>query len=153
MLELSTYPLLEPPEKELIAKELIIHIDGVARGNPGEGGIGVIIETPDGETVEEIGRYIGVTTNNYAEYEALLTALKTAVKYNPSKVTVFSDSQLLVRQMNGIYQIKSKHLIPLYKQSRSLIDKIGNVIIIHVPREKNKEADKLANRAVNLKLS
>jgi len=137
----------------LKTRELIIHIDGVARGNPGEGGIGVIIETPDGKKVEEIGKYIGVTTNNYAEYKALLTALKAALKYKPSKVTIFSDSQLLVRQINGIYRIRSEHLIPLYKESRSLIEKIGNVIIIHVPREKNKESDKLANKAVNLKLS
>lgn len=152
---MSEDPLLETrKELELTTdhKELILYIDGVARGNPGEGGIGIIIKNQDGKVLEEIGGYIGETTNNYAEYTALVTALKAALRYKPSKVTVYSDSQLLVRQINGLYRVKSQNLIPLYKEGKDIISKIGNVMVLHIPREKNKEADVLANKGVDLKI-
>ena len=131
---------------------LIIFTDGVARGNPGEGGFGAVIKGPDGVILEEIGGYIGATTNNFAEYSALISALKASVKYHPEKIEVYSDSQLLVRQLNGQYSVKSESLLPLYKEAKRLISSLGNVIISYIPREKNKEADALANRAVDQKI-
>ena len=130
---------------------LTIFTDGVARGNPGEGGFGVIIKDTDGTIIEEVGGYIGVTTNNIAEYTALVTALKTAIKYSDGKIIVYSDSELMVRQLNGIYKVKNEGLLPLYKEAKKLISNFGDFIIEHIPREKNKEADALANRAVDRK--
>lgn len=130
---------------------LTIFTDGVARGNPGEGGFGVIIKGPDGNIMEGIGGYLGITTNNYAEYSAMIAALKASMKYNPDKIEIYSDSQLLVRQLNGLYRVKSKSLLPLYNEARNLVSSIGNVIIFYIPREKNREADALANKAVDQK--
>jgi len=131
---------------------LTIFTDGAARGNPGEGGFGVIIKDPDGNIMEGIGGYLGITTNNYAEYSALIAALKSSMKYNPDRIEIYSDSQLLVRQLNGLYRVKSKSLLPLYNEARDLISSIGNVIIFYIPREKNREADALANKAVDEKV-
>ena len=130
---------------------LTIFTDGVARGNPGEGGFGVIIKDADGCVIEEVGGYIGITTNNIAEYTALLNALKTSLKYKAGKIVVYSDSELMVRQLNGIYKVKNEWLLPLYKEAKKLISNFGDFIIEHIPREKNKEADALANRAVDRK--
>lgn len=132
---------------------LTIYTDGVARGNPGEGGFGVIIKGPDGNILEEIGGYVGVTTNNFAEYSALIAALKASVKYHVGKIEVYSDSQLLVRQLNGLYRVKSESLLPLYNEAKDLISLLGNVIIFYIPREKNREADTIANKAVDQKTS
>lgn len=131
---------------------LLIFTDGVARGNPGEGGFGAIIKGQDGKIIEEIGGYLGRTTNNYAEYSALIAALNASIKYNPDKVEIYSDSQLLVRQINGLYSVKSESLLPLFNEARRLISILRNVIIFYIPREKNKEADVLANRAVDQKV-
>jgi len=131
---------------------LIVFTDGVARGNPGEGGFGVIIKDLDGNVLEEIGRYIGVTTNNFAEYSGLVAALKASRKYHPEKIEVYSDSELLVRQMNGLYRVRSETLLPIYNEARRLTSTFKNVIIVHIPREKNKEADALANRAVDQRI-
>ena len=130
---------------------LSIFTDGVARGNPGDGGFGVVIKGDDGATIEEIAGYLGKTTNNFAEYSALIAALKGVVKYNAEKVEIFSDSQLMVRQINGQYSVKSESLLPLYTEAKSLISNLRNVKLFHVPREKNKEADALANKAVDQK--
>jgi ribonuclease HI len=134
------------------SKVLTIYTDGVARGNPGEGGYGVIIKGSDGNIVEEIGGYIGETTNNFAEYSALVTGLKASMKYRTDKVEVFSDSELMVRQLNGVYKVKSESLIPMYKEAKSIMSLLGDVKITHIPREKNKEADILANKAVDKKM-
>ena len=132
---------------------LTIYTDGVARGNPGEGGFGVMIKGPDGDILEEIGGYLGVTTNNFAEYSALVAALRASIKYHADKTEVYSDSQLLVRQLNGLYRVKSSSLLPLYNEAKNLISLIGNVIIFYIPREKNREADALANKAVDQKIA
>ncbi len=130
---------------------LTIFTDGVARGNPGEGGFGAIIKGADGNILKEIEGYLGITTNNFAEYSALIAALKASLKYHAEKVEVCSDSQLIVRQLNGQYSVKSESLLPLYKEAKRLISVLGNVIISYIPREKNKEADALANKAVDQK--
>ena len=131
---------------------LTIFTDGVARGNPGDGGFGVIIKGRDGNLMEEIGGYLGVTTNNFAEYSGLVAALKASLKYQAAHIEIYSDSQLVVRQLNGLYSVKSESLLPLHKEAKRLMSLLGNVAVFYIPREKNKEADALANKAVDQKI-
>ena len=131
---------------------LTIFTDGVARGNPGDGGFGVIIKGRDGNLLEEIGGYLGVTTNNFAEYSGLVAALKASLKYQAAHIEIYSDSQLVVRQLNGLYSVKSESLLPLHKEAKRLMSLLGNVAVFYIPREKNKEADALANKAVDQKI-
>jgi len=131
---------------------LTIFTDGVARGNPGDGGFGVIIKGRDGNLLEEIGGYLGVTTNNFAEYSGLVAALKASLKYQPAHIEIYSDSQLVVRQLNGLYRVKSESLLPLHKEARRLMSLLGNIAVFYIPREKNKEADALANKVVDQKI-
>ncbi len=124
-----------------------IYIDGGSRGNPGPAGAGIIIET-------NIKNYnfsipLGQQTNNYAEYEALLFALKKAGKLKLVNLTIYSDSELLVNQMKGIYKVKSHNLINSYEKAKKLSLNFKNIKFIHIPREKNKEADELANIAMD----
>jgi len=122
-------------------------IDGASRGNPGEAGFGVLFEL--GEDSHEITGFLGRTTNNVAEYAALLAALKFARDHDVQEVTIHSDSELLVRQLNGIYRVKAKHLIPMFLEVVRLKRELDRVQIKHVPREENREADRLANRAID----
>lgn len=122
-------------------------IDGASRGNPGDAGFGVLFEL--GEDTYEITGFLGRTTNNVAEYTALLAALTFAQEHDVQEVTVHSDSELLVRQLNGIYRVKAQHLIPLFLEVVRLKRGLGRVQIKHVPREENREADRLANRAID----
>ena len=131
---------------------LTIFTDGVARGNPGDGGFGVIIKGRDGNLLEEIGGYLGVTTNNFAEYSGLVAALRASLKYQAAHIEIYSDSQLVVRQLNGLYRVKSESLLPLHKEARRLMSLMENVAVYYIPREKNKEADALANKAVDQKI-
>ena len=129
--------------------KLIAYIDGSSMGNPGEAGYGVLLKDEDGNILETTGKYIGKATNNVAEYSGLIGCLEIVGKYNPESLTVFSDSQLLVNQVNGIYKIKKVHLQKLYKLfSERLASLSVKFKIIHVPREKNSEADGLARKAV-----
>lgn len=132
------------------ATDLIIYTDGVSRGNPGDAGIGIIIKDASGKVIDEIGRYIGIATNNIAEYSALIAALKYAVRHKAGSMKIFSDSELMVKQMNGEYRVKDGNIAILFKEAQELLKKIGSFTIRHIPREENREADKLANRAVNL---
>lgn len=134
----------------LEGKNLIIYTDGVSRGNPGDAGIGVVFKDSKGAVINEIGKYIGTTTNNVAEYTALINALEYAVKHKAASADIFLDSELVVRQMNGIYRVKDENLALLFNKAQALIKKIKKVTLTHVPREKNKEADNLANKAVDL---
>ena len=128
-----------------------LNIDGAARGNPGPAGYGVAIEA-DGVPFEAWG-YIGEQTNNVAEYCALLAALNLAKKKDWRRVRVRSDSQLLVRQIEGSYKVKNEGLRPLHGRARVLISRLEEFAIEHVPRAENKAADKLANRAVDERTS
>lgn len=120
-------------------------IDGAARGNPGPAGAGVYIE-PDAETpAEEHFEALGHTTNNVAEYRALLLALRRADERNATDVTVSSDSLLLVQQMLGRYKVKAEHLKPLVAQAHRLSKRFRRFSIRHIPREQNRKADRLAN--------
>ena len=127
-------------------------IDGGARGNPGPAGIGVLLEDEGGEREEFYG-YLGSATNNVAEYAALLVLLSRAVARRATALIVRSDSELLVRQMLGAYRVKNPRLITLHAAARRLMTRIGKVEFRHVPREENREADRLANRAMDEQLS
>jgi ribonuclease HI len=131
----------------------MIHIDGAARGNPGPAGIGVMLEAGDGLSHQDFCRYIGEATNNVAEYEALLLALREAKKLQPTAMKIRSDSELLVRQIQGRYRVRNPRLAALYAQALDLIKQLSAVgcrfSIEHVGRELNRQADALANRAIN----
>ena len=130
-----------------IGRSAVAHIDGGARGNPGPAGYGVRIEC-DGEIVE-LKEALGVTTNNVAEYRGLLAALAWAAAHGVSRFIVRSDSELLVKQMRGEYKVKNEGLKPLSAGARRLIAEIGDVRFEHVRRERNKDADRLANEAMD----
>jgi ribonuclease HI len=125
-----------------------IHIDGAARGNPGPAGVGILIIGPDGQVVERIHRSIGEATNNVAEYRALLLALERARALGCAEIEVYSDSELLVRQLQGRYQVKHPVLRALYTKARGRVAGFRRFQITHVPREENVEADALANRGI-----
>lgn len=128
---------------------LVVSIDGAARGNPGPAGIGVLIREENGPMERELFRYIGEATNNVAEYEALLLALREAGKLKPARISIRSDSELLVRQIIGTYRVKNPRLAALHAQAQDLIRTIPSFHIEHVDRELNRQADALANRAIN----
>lgn len=125
------------------------NIDGGARGNPGPAGYGVIFKDASGKKIGELSRYLGIQTNNYAEYSGLIAALEHALSQGYKTLKVFSDSELMVRQMTGVYKVRSPELRELYDKARSLIRKLESFRIEHVRREFNREADKLANRAMD----
>lgn len=124
-----------------------IHIDGASKGNPGPAGVGIIIRS-NGEIVGKISKYIGNTTNNIAEYTALIYALQEALIIKAGIVSINTDSQLLCRQINKEYKVKSPNIIGLYNQAQRLISGFEKVAIKHISRENNTEADKLATQAV-----
>jgi ribonuclease HI len=128
------------------------YIDGSCFGNPGEAGYAVVVFSEAGERLRAVGRYIGRSTNNVAEYSGLLACLDIAAEMGAKSLTVRTDSELMVRQILGIYKVKTPHLAVLHKQARERI-KAGKLDfrIIHVPREENNEADGLARRAVRMK--
>jgi probable phosphoglycerate mutase len=128
---------------------IVAYIDGGARGNPGPAGFGVRFETGDGELIEEFGESIGVATNNVAEYRGLLAALEWARAHDHRALHVRSDSLLLVQQMLGNYKVKNAGLQPLYAKARLLAHEIGRVTFEHVRRERNVDADRLANAAMD----
>jgi len=131
---------------------LKVFTDGASRGNPGEAGIGVVIyRDKESETLVEIGEYIGVTTNNVAEYTALIRGLQAAGKLGAQKVEVYADSELMIKQMNGQYKVKNEGLRPLYQQAKALSREFAGCTFTHIPREKNKQADQLANRGIENK--
>ena len=125
------------------------NIDGGARGNPGPAAYGVIVRDAKGEIIAELSDYLGIQTNNYAEYSGLLAALDFAVREKHLSLKVLSDSELLVRQMQGRYKVKSPGLIDLYDRARALVRKLEHFSIDHVLRQYNKEADSLVNQVLD----
>jgi ribonuclease HI len=121
------------------------NVDGGARGNPGLAGYGAIIVDAAGQVLAELYEGIGISTNNIAEYRGLLAALQWALDHGHTELHVRSDSLLVVQQMLGNYKVKHEGLIPLYRQARHLVARIGRVTFEHVPRERNKDADRLSN--------
>lgn len=123
-----------------------IYIDGAAKGNPGPAGIGVIL-CHDGNVIKNISRHIGNTTNNVAEYTALIYALQEALMLKVSKIKVWTDSELLYKQLQGQYKVKHQNLKPLFEQLQHLLKGFASFEIQHIPREQNRGADKLASQA------
>ncbi|HWL92445.1 MAG TPA: ribonuclease HI family protein [Phycisphaerae bacterium] len=129
--------------------KLIINVDGGARGNPGPGGSGVVIRDADETLWFEGGFFLGRVTNNQAEYSGLLKALQFAGRLNPDEIQIYSDSELLVKQIRGDYRVKNEGLKVLYDDAVSALGKFKKWRIDHVRREANREADKLANAAMD----
>src|SRR5690242_19084165 len=123
--------------------------DGGARGNPGPAGFGVYIEGARGEKLAELSEYLGFRTNNFAEYSGLLAALEFALRYDHPRLRVSSDSELMVKQIKGQYKVKSPDLRPLYEEAKRRIAGLEFFQIQHVLRNKNREADRLANEAMD----
>jgi ribonuclease HI len=129
-----------------------LRTDGGSRGNPGPAGCGFVLERGDGDIACRGGRFLGVKTNNEAEYEALLWGLECATAFPEARrVTVFADSELLVKQMNRVYRVKHPNLRPLFERAVGLTARFDSVKFVHVYREANKLADALANEAMDLR--
>jgi probable phosphoglycerate mutase len=137
--------LFGPPQE---GRAAVANIDGGSRGNPGPAGYGVRIERDDG-VVTELKESLGIATNNIAEYNGLLAALRWAAANGIARLHVRSDSELLVKQMRGEYRVRNSGLIPLYEEARGLARRIGQVRFEHVRRELNTDADRLANEAMD----
>lgn len=133
-------------------KKCILYTDGGARGNPGPAAIGVVIQDEKKEMVFELGEYVGERTNNEAEYLALLAGLKKAKEMSAQELLVYVDSELVARQLNGLYKVKQAHLQKLFVQIRNIEQKFNRVRYEHVRREKNKRADALVNEVLDKKL-
>jgi ribonuclease HI len=130
-------------------RELVARIDGGSRGNPGPAAFAAVMETPDGKVLDELSGYLRHATNNVAEYRGLLLALDYAIANNYRCLRVLSDSELLVRQINGEYKVKSSGLKPLFERARALISSLDAFSIRHVYREENRAADRLANQTLD----
>lgn len=128
--------------------KVTLYTDGASKGNPGDAGIGVVITAEDGTVLAEIGEYIGKTTNNVAEYSALIRGLTEAAELGATALEISTDSELMARQLAGVYKVKSPLLRPLYEQAVTLLRHFRKVSISHVLREFNKRADELANEGV-----
>lgn len=129
--------------------KLIFYIDGASQGNPGPAGIGVVVCDQDEKVLENISEYIGENTNNIAEYSALICALEEGLVRKSSLIVINTDSELLVKQLNGEYKVKDENLKILFKRVQRLLKGFKQVQILHIDRSKNKGADKLATKAVD----
>ena len=133
-------------------KKIIIFSDGGARGNPGPAGIGAVLYDSKKQVLVKISKYIGETTNNQAEYQALISALKKAKELGGQELDVFLDSELVVKQLNREYKVKNKELAPLFLEVYNLSLNFSKITFTHVYRENNKEADRLVNEALDKKM-
>ena len=131
-------------------KKVVIYADGASLGNPGPAAIGAIIKDEEGNLLARISQRIGRTTNNQAEYRAIIAALEKAISLGAKHVKVNSDSELVVKQISGRYKVKKIALRPLYQKIIQLIGSLEGFTIAYIPREQNAEADKLANVALGL---
>jgi ribonuclease HI len=129
-------------------KKIHLYSDGASKGNPGDAGIGVVLSDEDGNVLREIAEYIGKQTNNVAEYSALIRGLQEAVDLGATQVAICTDSELLARQLTGVYRVKAPNLRPLFEKAVMILRTFERVTISHVMREFNKRADELANEGV-----
>ncbi len=132
-----------------MGRNLKLFTDGAARGNPGPAGAGAVLCDQEGEVVEELCEYLGETTNNVAEYRALLLGLKKAIQLGAEEVEVLADSELMVRQLLGRYRVKNEGLKPLFQEAVRLLKQFRKYSIRHIDREQNSAADRMANRAID----
>lgn len=126
-----------------------LYVDGACRGNPGPGGAGAVLFDPGGERQAAESRYLGETTNNVAEYQALLLGLELAQNLGVRNLQVFADSLLVVQQLKGAYRVKTPHLLPLWREAYQALQKFDNYAISHLDRSLNHEADRLARQAID----
>jgi ribonuclease HI len=131
------------------ARVLRLFTDGAARGNPGPAGLGLVLEDEQGMRLWGGHRYVGTATNNQAEYLALIEGLQEAARWNPDRLEVYMDSQLVVEQLAGRYRVKNPELRPLHARALALLGSFPHSVVSHVPREENRGADALANRAID----
>jgi len=142
-------PATKSAPKPTAGKWISAHCDGGARGNPGPAGFGVLIQDADGAVLAELSEFLGIQTNNFAEYSGLLASLDYALTHGHPRLRVVSDSELMVKQIQGKYQVKSPILRPLFDQARKKIAQLEAFEITHALRHKNKDADRLANQAMD----
>lgn len=128
---------------------LILRTDGASRGNPGPAAAGLVIELPDGDIVEVDKKYLGVMTNNQAEYRALILGLRAVMSFQPAELRIYMDSELVVRQMTGQYRVKDESLRANYEEAKLLVRQLPLVTFQHVRRNQNARADALANEALD----
>ena len=124
-----------------------IYIDGAAKGNPGEAGIGIVLLDAHGKSLFKIGCYIGHATNNQAEYQALIMALEKVLDLGRREIIVFTDSELIEKQIKGLYKVKNETLKQYHTRARDLLNRFQSFRMVLIPREKNREADRLASKA------
>jgi len=137
------------PDHECPGVRLVLRTDGGARGNPGPSAAGIVVEDSGGRALVRKGILLGKGTNNEAEYRALIAALEEAARLGAREVEARADSQLLVRQVEGRYRVKAANLKPLFARVRELLERFERWRVVHVPREENREADRLANMALD----
>ena len=131
-------------------KRLEIYIDGGARGNPGPAGVGVVVLDESGKRIKDVSKYIGEATNNIAEYSALLYGLEEALILRADEIKINLDSELVAKQITGEYRVKDPNIKPLFERAVNMLKGFKNFEVNHIDRSKNKEADKLVNKAINL---
>jgi len=136
-----------PDEEENSMHQL--HVDGGSRGNPGPAGVGAVLSGPDGETLDTLANYIGEATNNIAEYQAMISGIELALDRGVTRLAIFSDSELIVRQLEGAYRVKNEGLRPYYQEAKSLLSRLAEYELKSIPREANAYADELVNRALD----
>jgi ribonuclease HI len=128
-----------------MTESLTAHVDGAARGNPGPAGMGIVLTDSSGAVVKEVSEPLGITTNNVAEYSALIRALEEARALGCRHIAVVTDSELMARQLNGQYAVKAAHLVPLFRRAVALLQQFDSARITHTRRENNRHADRLSN--------
>jgi ribonuclease HI len=129
-------------------KTMILFCDGASRGNPGPGAYGFVLYQNETLIFEE-GQTLGVVTNNVAEYQALICGLKAALKHGANHIIIKSDSELMVRQLNGIYKVRTPHIQSLFQEAKNLLEQFSSNEVLHIRREENKRADALCNQALD----
>lgn len=141
--------LFPDPAAEAPGRAFIAHCDGGSRGNPGPSGYGAVVEDPHGRVVARLSEFLGVQTNNFAEYSGLLAVLQWAIEHNAKRLRVVSDSELMVKQMKGQYKVASPVLRPLWEEAKRRASRLDRFEMRHTLRGGNKEADRLANEAMD----
>jgi ribonuclease HI len=136
-----------------VGHRLVLYIDGASRGNPGRAGAGVWITNGKGEKISEVSRFLGYKTNNEAEYWALLLGLREAKRLRGDRIQIFTDSQLVERQIKGVYRVKDSNLRALHRTVIQDLKTFSSFEIAAVPREENEEADRLANQAIQRRVA
>ena len=131
---------------------MVLRTDGASRGNPGPAAAGIVIEHLDGTVLSQLGQYLGEMPNNQAEYRALILGLQLVTDWQPAAVDIYMDSELVVRQMTGVYQVRDATLQLLYREAIALVKALPHVTFTHVRRAQNALADRMANQALNERL-